>query len=161
MTNNIFLSMQASIKLTAYKTWLVYLALATVCAITSFTANAEQKITKGNWDVHYIAFNSTFLQPDIAKSYNIVRSKYSGVINISVLNTDKQNAAQRVHIKAKAKNLIGHDKNIKFKQITEGKSIYYIGQISYTDQETFKFDITVTQGDRSETLKFQQKFYAQ
>lgn len=149
--------MNKIMQLNRFKTWLIF----TVLAAFSFAANAEQKISKGNWDIHYIAFNSTFLQPDIAKSYNIVRSKYNGVINISVLNTDKDNAAQRVHIKATAKNLIGQNKTIKFKQITEGKSIYYIAQISYSDRETFRFEVTVTQGNRSETIKFQQEFYAQ
>lgn len=152
MTNHIL-----QCKTNNLKAWLTCIILA----MFSLHASAEQKITKGNWDIHYIAFNSTFLQPDVAKSYNIVRSKYNGVINISVLNTDKDNAAQRVYIKATAKNLIGQNKTIKFKQVTEGKSIYYIAQISYSDRETFRFEVTVTQGDRSETIKFQQEFYAQ
>lgn len=149
-----------AMKTSIFKLWLTGILLALLSTF-SFNTNAEQKVAKGNWDIHYIAFNSTFLQPDIAKHYNIVRSKYNGVINISVLNTDKQNAAQRVHIKGRAKNLIGHDKAIKFKQVTEGKSIYYLAQIGFNDEETFKFEITVTQGDRSETFKFQEKFYAQ
>ena len=138
-------------------TWLTILALIVVAQPTK----AEQKITKDNWDIHYIAFNSTFLKPDIAKNYQIVRSKYNAVINISVLDTNKNNAAQRVFIKGSAKNLLGQNKDIKFKQITEGKSIYYIAQINFTHEETFKFNIAITQGDRTETLKFQQMFYAE
>lgn len=138
-------------------TWLLLVALFA----HANSAQAEQKITKGNWDIHYIAFNSTFLQPDIAKNYQIVRSKYNAVINISVLDTSQNNSAQRVFIKGSAKNLLGQDKSIKFKQVSEGKSIYYLATLNFNDQETFKFNITITQGERSETLTFQQMFYAE
>ena len=47
---------------------------------------AEQKKTLGNWDIHYIAFNSTFLTPDVARAANLSRNKTNAIINISVLD---------------------------------------------------------------------------
>lgn len=137
------------------------LLLGLMLSLVTLGAQAEQKIKKGNWDVHYIAFNSTFLTPDVAKEYGIVRSKYNGLINISVLDTAKDSEAQRVFVKGSAKNLVGQEKELKFKQITEGKSIYYICQFSFANEETFRFEITVSQGNRSETIKFTEKMYAQ
>ena len=59
-----------------------------ILAMTTITAaQAEQKEVMGDWNVHYIAFGSGFLTPEIAKNYGITRSKYNGVVNISVLKT--------------------------------------------------------------------------
>lgn len=131
------------------------------CFFWSNLAYSEQKITKENWDIHYIAFNSTFLQPEIAENYQIIRSKYNAVINISVLDTQQNQQAQRVYLKGKATNLIGQDKPLIFKQIISGQSIYYLAQLYFNNEETFKFAIELTQGERQETLIFQQTFYAQ
>ena len=43
-------------------------------AILAFSANAEQKKTLGNWDVHYMVVGTPFLTPDVAANYGIVRS---------------------------------------------------------------------------------------
>ncbi|WP_165679593.1 DUF4426 domain-containing protein, partial [Metapseudomonas otitidis] len=46
----------------------------------SLPAVAERKQTFGELDVHYSAFNSGFLQPDIAAAAGLVRSKTQGVV---------------------------------------------------------------------------------
>jgi len=130
----------------------------------STSAHAEdqggQFKTLGNWDVHYIAFPSTFLQPKIAKHYGIERSGYAGVVNISVLdNRTKDTPAQKVKITGVAKNLIGHRINLEFKEIVEGDSVYYIAPIKYRNEETYRFDLEISQGKNFKKLKFQQKFY--
>lgn len=139
---------------------IVWLSLCTLM-MTSFTASAEQMTKMGNWDVHYIAFGSTFLTPKIAKAYGITRSKYNGVINISVLNSSKDNKAEQVSIRGKGRNLVGNEVDLKFKEVIEGESVYYLAQISYSNEETFRFEIKIRQGNREETLKFNQVFYAE
>ncbi len=100
----------------------------------SYPANAEQKRELGNWDVHYIALNTTFLTPEVAKQYGIVRSKFNALINISVLDRQDK-SAQSVILTGEAKNLIGVIKKLNFKQVTEGKSIYYLAVLPFSDQE--------------------------
>lgn len=59
-----------------------------ICLLTlllALPAMAERKHSVGEYDVHYIAFNSGFLQPDIAAAAGLVRSKTQGVVNIAVL----------------------------------------------------------------------------
>ena len=70
----------------------------------------------GNWQVHYIAFPSTFLQPSIAKNYNIERSNYNAVINISVLDKESKKA-QKVLLSGVAKNLVGQSKKLILKKL--------------------------------------------
>lgn len=135
------------------------LLVACLALLASTNVNAEQMKQLGNWNVHYIAFGSTFITPEIAKAYGITRSRYKGVVNISVLKSDKTFAAEKVDISGVARNLLGNQIDLKFKEIVEGKSVYYIAQIDYSNAETFRFEIDVKKGGRSESFKFTQDFY--
>jgi len=127
--------------------------------IFSSQANAEQKQVLGSWDVHYIALNSTFLSPDVAKKYGIVRSKFNALINISVLDREEK-SAQSVILTGEAKNLMGVVKKLTFKQVKEGKAIYYLAVLSFSDLEQYRISINISDGLEQKTLKFQHKFYA-
>ena len=125
----------------------------------SYQVNAEQKRVLGNWDVHYIALNTTFLTPQVAKQYGIVRSKFNALINISVLDR-KDKTAQSPVLTGEAKNLLGVIKKLTFKQVTEGKSIYYLAVLPFSDREQYRISIDINDGLEQKTLKFQHKFYA-
>ncbi len=123
-------------------------------------ANAENMKKLGSMNVHYIAIGSTFLTPEIAKLYDIKRSRYNGLINISVLDNSKQGMpAKRVSITGKAKNNVGQSKIIEFQEVTEGSSIYYLAQVRYDNEETIHFDLTINDGIEIQHLTFSQKFY--
>ncbi|WP_299268529.1 DUF4426 domain-containing protein [uncultured Psychrosphaera sp.] len=128
-------------------------------ALLSFNSHAEQKITKGNWDIHYIAFPSSFIQPEIAKQYQLQRSKYLAVINISVLDNKDNNKAQNAYVSGMAKNLLGQRTKLDFVKVTEGEATYYLAQLKYDNEEIYNFEIDVQQGNKTETIKFSQKFY--
>ena len=66
--------------------------LCLLALLFALPAVAERKHSVGEYDVHYIAFNSGFLQPDIAAAAGLVRSKTQGVLNISVLKSGKPTA---------------------------------------------------------------------
>ena len=53
----------------------------------SFSALADNRPYKeyGDLKVFFSAFNSSFIQPDVASSYNIVRGKDKGLVNIAVV----------------------------------------------------------------------------
>jgi len=124
----------------------------------SSQVNAEQKQVLGSWDVHYIALNTTFLTPEVAKQYSIVRSKFNALINISVLDR-KDKSAQSVVLTGEAKNLIGVIKKLTFEQVKEGKAIYYLAVLPFSDQEQYRISIDINDGLMQKTLKFQHKFY--
>lgn len=141
-----------------YKTYIVLFVALIACFAPPI--KAEQKIQLANWDVHYIAINSTFLTPQVAKQYGIVRSKFNGLINISVLDTGDQ-AAQSVVMTGSAKNLLGVVKPLSFKQVNEGKAIYYLATLPFADQEQYRISVNINDGTVQKTLKFQHKFYAE
>lgn len=138
---------------------LAILVASPLLAIFFSVAHAEQKVSLASWDVHYIALNSTFLTPAIAKQYGIVRSKFNGLINISVLDKQDQ-SAQSVVLTGQAKNLLGVVKKLSFKQVKEGKAIYYLAVLPFSDQEQYRISVEINNGLVQKTLKFQHKFYA-
>ncbi|WP_448564576.1 DUF4426 domain-containing protein [Thalassotalea ganghwensis] len=129
-------------------------------SISSSHAENMQKL--GGMNVHYMAIGATFLTPEIAKAYNIERSKYNGLVNISVLDNTKAGLpAKTVSITGSAKNLAGQRKNLSFTEVKEGDAIYYLAQVNYRDQETIVFDLTINDGNETQQLKFSQKFYTE
>ncbi|WP_226414084.1 DUF4426 domain-containing protein [Shewanella glacialimarina] len=124
-------------------------------------AQAEQKQQVGNFDIHYMALNSTFITPAIAKTYGIERSRYNGIINIAVLDTSQEgNPAVAVEISGIANNLLDAKMDLNFKEIREGDAIYYIAQVPYRDDQEINFSIAIKHAKKLNTsLKFKQKFY--
>lgn len=127
----------------------------------SFASLAEQKFVKNDWDIHYIAFPSSFLEPEVAKQYGLTRSKYQAVINISVLDNTNKDKAQRAYVSGKAKNLLGQNTQLSFKQIEEGEAIYYLAQLQYYDNQPVEISIDIQQGNRTEKIKFKKTFYVE
>ncbi|MCJ8320038.1 MAG: DUF4426 domain-containing protein [Colwellia sp.] len=129
-------------------------------SIFSAAVMAENMKKLGSMNVHYMAIGATFLTPEIAKAYGIERSRYNGLINISVLdNTQKNTPAKTVSISGTARNDLGQIKSLEFKEVKEGDAIYYLAQVKYSDEETYYFDLEITDGTQIQKLKFKQKFY--
>ncbi|WP_306519091.1 DUF4426 domain-containing protein [Rheinheimera sp.] len=141
---------------------LLSLMFSTLVLFTSVLspAQAEQKKQLGNWDVHYIAMPSTLIEPAIASNYKIERSKFNGLINISVLNS-KDQKAQQVSLSGSAKNLLGQQKTLIFQQVTEGDAVYYLAQLPYRNEERLSFVIDISQGNQNQQLKFEHTFYVE
>jgi len=137
---------------------LVLIMLLALSVIT--TSSAENMKEMGDINVHYIALGSTFLTPEIAKAYGIERSRYKGLINISVLdNTQDGKPSKTVIINGKARNDVGQIKSLDFTEVKEGDAVYYLAQVNYTNEETIYFDINITDKGKQHNLKFSQKFY--
>jgi hypothetical protein len=137
------------------------LLLALVCLGFLSTAQAEQKQQVGNFDIHYMALSSTFITPAIAKTYGIERSRYTGLVNITVLDRSLEGMpAVAVEISGLANNLLDARTDLKFKEIREGDSIYYIAEVPYRDDQEINFEIAIKYAKKLNTaLKFKQKFY--
>lgn len=139
---------------------ILFFALAGITfSAQSEDVNAGQYKELGPWQVHYIAFPSTFIQPKIAKTYNLERSNYKGIVNISILKNNADKTAQSAVLSGTAKNLLGNSQQLEFKEVKEGDSIYYLAQVKFNNEEIYRFDISIQQGNTVQKLQFQQKFY--
>lgn len=110
--------------------------------------------------VHFSAQSTDELPPEIAKAYNILRSKNRAMLNVSVIRkADKAPVA--ADVKVKTVNLAGQLKNVSMRQIKEQEAIYYIGETAVANEETLVFDITVMPDgeQQSSNVRFKRQFY--
>ncbi|WEM42705.1 DUF4426 domain-containing protein [Photobacterium sp. DA100] len=135
-------------------------ALLVASLSTSFAAHAEQFKNIGDLEVHYSSFPSTFLTPDVASTYKIQRSRYSAVINVTVLDKAQPGKpAVTAVLNGQAKNLLGTIKNLSFREVREGTAIYYIAEIKHANEERFSFSIDVSHNGTRGSIEFDQTFY--
>ncbi|MCM2678907.1 DUF4426 domain-containing protein [Echinimonas agarilytica] len=136
------------------------LIIAAVMGFMIWLPNASAEMKKvGPYEVHFSAFESTFLTPEIAKTYQINRSRYHAVINVSILDTRNANAAIKTPLTGEAKNLLGHNVTLSFKEIIEGNAVYYIDQLKYSNEETFRFYLVIKTDEGEYPVQFIKKFY--
>ena len=133
------------------------IALLFIALCLSLPAIAERKQSFGDLDVHYIAFNSSFLQPEIASAAGLSRGKKQGVVNISVLKAGQPAAAV---VSGEMRNLLGQIHSLRFKQVSEGEAIYYLAQFPIEQQEMLRFSLKIqTDGGTTHNLDFNQEFF--
>lgn len=128
----------------------------------SYATEGGQFQQSGRFQVHYMALSSTFLTPKVAKTYHIKRSRYNAFVNISVLDTlIDGNPAVKANITGKAVNLTGNTRQLEFKEVIEGDSIYYIAELPFRNDEQFTILVNSTNSDGlNSQINFKQKFYA-
>ncbi len=128
-------------------------------------ATAENSREFGDYVIHYNAFRSDTLEPEIAKNYNLKRRNNRIVINIAILkkimNTTGKPVAAEVN--GHASNLTGQLKSLDFNEIREGTAIYYLAEVKVSDGEFLKFDLKITpEGEQhAARLKFDKRFFTQ
>ncbi len=136
------------------------LCLLSALLFTALPVHAEQLENIGNLEVHYSSFPSTFLTPEVANTYRIQRSRYSAVVNITVLDkTQDGKPAVTAVLSGQAKNLLGSIKNLSFREVREGSAIYYIAELNHANEESFSFTIDVSQDGNNGQIAFKQTFY--
>jgi hypothetical protein len=135
-------------------------------ALTSLPVFAQQAQEFGDFTIHYNALRSSMITPEVAKAYGITRSDSRALINISVLKTseDQSTAAVKATVTTSGRNLTGQTRTVDMREINEGDgAIYYIGELSVRNMETFDFTVLVTPEGQSKpfNLKFRQQFYTE
>jgi len=114
----------------------------------------------GSHVVHFSAQSTDQLPPEIARAYNILRSKNRAMLNVSVLRKADSVPVTAV-VKVKTVNLTGQLKNVTMRQIDEQEAIYYIGETAVANRETLVFDISVLPDgeDQTSDVRFKKQFY--
>lgn len=137
--------------------------LAVAALVFSPMALAEQSMADGRYEIHYNAFNSSFITPEVAQQNGLVRSKYRALVNVSVLEigADGNKQPTTAIVSGQAANLLGQAQQLEFKKIDEGNALYYIGSFRFTEDEQLKITLRV-QPDPNRpayNIEFDQRFY--
>lgn len=139
------------------------IVFACLSLLTPFLAIAENSTRQAGYTVHHNAFPTAILTPDIAGSYQIIRSKYRGMLNVSVIKDEEGTTGTPLsaQIDAQSTNLIGQIHNIPLREIREGSAIYYIGDFPIVNNETLTFSLDVLPAGAEKRIKtkLQQQFF--
>jgi hypothetical protein len=114
----------------------------------------------GGYVVHFSAQSTDQLSPEIARAYNIVRSKNRAMLNVSVIREEDDESVE-AEVLVKTVNLTGQLKNVTMRKVPDQEAIYYIGETPVANRETLIFDITVTPdgADTASEVRFKRQFY--
>ena len=117
----------------------------------------------GDYTIYYSAFTSDTLQPAVAKSYGITRSKNLGLLSVSIVKKSLSPLGTPVKgtVKAEATNLTGQLKTVDIREVDDGSSVYYLSEIYVSHKEVLDFTLYVTPNGESSpfVVKFRQQFY--
>jgi hypothetical protein len=126
-------------------------------------AGTESVREFGDYEVHFNALTTDQLDPDIASEYQIVRSRNSVLLTVSVLRKREDGVATAVsaEVDASARNLTGQLKNLLISEIREAEAIYYVAETPIVNSETLVFTVEATPEGATEalTVSFQKQFF--
>ncbi len=131
-------------------------------ALLAFSVHADNKPYKefGDYKVFYSSFNSSFILPEIASVYNITRGKDKGLVNIAVLLGDQAGGTTAL-VKGTVSNMLAQQQVLKFFEVREGNTVYYLAPFEFDNEDsmTFKIQVQPDPNKPSKSLSFQNKFY--
>lgn len=118
----------------------------------------------GDYEVHYNALRTDQLTPEVARAYGIERSANRVMLNVSLLRKNPDGSTTPVdgRVTATAYNLNGQLKDLEVRRITEGASVYFIGEVGISGSEILVFDINAAPLGESTnyTVQFKREFFA-
>ncbi|MCP4881389.1 MAG: DUF4426 domain-containing protein, partial [Gammaproteobacteria bacterium] len=109
---------------------LLVVIVTTISIISSNFSQAEQALETNNYQIHYNAFNTMVVSPQVAQSFGFVRARNRALLNISVLDANTKKPLMAM-VKGQRKNLMGQIYPLEFQQIVEQGAIYYIAELRF------------------------------
>ncbi|MEM6708559.1 MAG: DUF4426 domain-containing protein [Pseudomonadota bacterium] len=121
-------------------------------------AQAEQKLDFDGYELHYVVVPTTFLGAEVAKKYDVVRSDDRALVTLSLLRDGTGLVMEE--LTGEVKNLLSQQQTLRFTEVVEGDSVYYLAELKHSDRDILTFTVDVTPPDgRERQLSFQQKMY--
>jgi hypothetical protein len=118
----------------------------------------------GDFEVHYNALRTDELSAGVARAYGIERSSNRVMLNVSLLRKNPDGSTTPVdgRVTATAYNLNGQLKDLQMRRITEGTSVYFIGEVGISGNEILVFDIDAAPLDQTAkySVQFKREFFA-
>ena len=116
----------------------------------------------GDYFISVNAQTTDQLSADVAKAYDIPRSKGRAMINVVILKKDPSSPlVSGIPVTGKVnsitRNLTGQLKDMPLREVNEQDAVYYIGQVAVINGETLVFDIDAIPVDSAATLRVRYK----
>jgi hypothetical protein len=140
---------------------LVLLLLAMLCG--NSIAQAQQSEIFGPYELLYSVVNSTFLKPEVAANYGIVRGEQRAILNLAVREqTAPAGETLGMQLQGRTWDLI-QNQTLDFMEIREGKAHYYIADFKFINEEWrfFEVDFRPEGAEQTYTFKFKHQLYVE
>jgi len=140
-------------------------AFTAVALLSSLPVMAEHSTQAGQYTIHHNAFTADTLNPDVARAYGFQRSKYRGLLNVSVIKEQAgtTGTSTPAAVDVDIVNLTGQKSRIPMREIKDKDAVYYMGEFPVYNRQTINFEIQVKpQGEaESHSVKMSQEFYTE
>lgn len=111
--------------------------------------------------VYFSVLNTSFLSPEIARSYGIVRGDNKFLINVAIRRQqDDRDVAAAAQVSGSTSDLI-HRSELEFLEVAEQDALYYIAsfEIDNTEKRDFRLKILAEGQRQSYDINFNKKLY--
>lgn len=128
-------------------------------------AMAEESTKAGEFTIYHSAFNAENLTPEIAAAFNIQRSKYRGVLNVSVIRERPKAIGTSVKALVDVDLMADkdHKQSIAMHEVESEGATSYLGEFPIADGQEIAFEIRVRPAgaDESTVILMKQEFFTE
>lgn len=139
------------------------IAVLSILAWLAVPAQADKFVEDEQYVVHYNAFNSTLLKPEVAKANDLLRSRQRAIMNVTVQKKMASGMPKAVtaQVSGYTGAMGGSERTLDFRMVTEGEAIYYLAEFLIGNGETLHFNVTVKPTPEHPPIKinFNQQFF--
>jgi len=138
---------------------LVLLSIVSLALPAAAVANDKIYKQVGDNKIFFSAFNSTFIDPDVAVANKIVRGKDKGLVNIAVVMGS--GTGKSALISGKVYNIFQMSQTLEFVEVREQDAVYYLAPFEFENEDllTFKISVRADPQKPAYDFKFQKKMY--
>ena len=111
-----------------------------MACLFSGSLEAAQFVVSGDYRIHYTAFPSLLLPPEVAAAHGMTRAENLIVLNVSL---EKSGQHEEGDLSGFVTNLLDQRSRLEFDEIREADAIYYLASHTATEQDILRFDITI------------------
>lgn len=143
------------------------LALAglVAAALSCQQAVAENSTRAGDYTIHYNAFTADTLSPEVAQAYGFQRSKFRGLINVSVVKEEPGTTGKSVpaSVDVNIVNITGQKSRLPMRELKDKDAYYYFGEFPVYNAQTVKFEIEAKPegAAKATTVEMSQQFFTE
>ncbi len=124
-----------------------------------FVAPAPAHSRFGDLRVHYNALPTLALSEAMAREYGVKRDAGSALVVIALRREqDGTEVPAQGEASVTVTDLSGKRQQVPLRPAITGEYIDHIGTFTVSSRDTYRFDVTVRWGERTETLRFQRNF---
>ena len=124
-----------------------------------FVQPAESSTDFGDLRVHYNALPTTSLGDAVAREYGVQKDPGTGLVVVALRQLLGENeVATQGDVSGVVHDLQGVRQQIDFKTVTTGDYTDHLGTFKMNPRDTYRFEVAVKSGGRTEIVKFQRSF---